>query len=269
MTMKNALYLFCFTRSHEAPLPEGDGFAGSGPLVQENFRDIAAVVCTVPLEDFIGSSADEKLQDLGWVGPRALRHEQVIEEVMRHSPVLPARFGTLFSSRERLLTLVEDNYAKIDRFLDHIKNKQEWAVKCVLSKADAMQSVSAKYISARREELDSMPPGLRYFKERQMMAEVEKELSRWLTEVCKKIAQELSNLSVDSSKRRIAQALEDNGMEVVANWAFLINGGAVENLKDSIERANGDFKDRGLFFKCSGPWPPYTFSPSLEMATTP
>ena len=139
--MKNAIYLFCLARSHHALLPQGDGVSGNGPLVQENFRDVTAVVCSVPLEDFIGSSADERLQDLSWVGPRALRHEQVIEEVMQNSPVLPARFGTLFSSRESLLALVENNYAKIDQFLDHIKDKEEWAVKCVLSRADAMKSV--------------------------------------------------------------------------------------------------------------------------------
>lgn len=264
--MKNATYLFCLARSHQTLLPEGDGVSDCGPLELENFSDVAAVVCTVPLEDFVGSSADERLQDLSWVGPRALRHEQVIEEVMQNSPVLPARFGTLFSSRESLSALVENNYAKIDQFLDHIKDKEEWSVKCVLSRADAMQGVLAEHVSERQAELASMPPGLRYFKERQMTAEVEKGLSRWLTEVCKGVAQELRSLSVDSSKRSIAQALEENNMEVVANWAFLINRDAVQDLKASIARTNGALKERGLLFKCSGPWPPYTFSPALEMA---
>ena len=117
-----------------------------------------------------------------------------------------------------------------------------------------------------RQKLASMAPGLRYFKERQMVAEAEKGLSRWLTGVCKGVAQELSSLSADSSKRSIAQALENNTMEVVANWAFLIKGDAVQKLKTSIARTNGALNDRGLFFKCSGPWPPYTFSPALEMA---
>jgi hypothetical protein len=263
--MNNALYLFCLARSHEALLSEGDGVGCGGPLVQEDFRDVTAVACTVPLEDFVGSSADERLQDLAWVAPRALRHEQVIEEVMRHSPVLPARFGTLFSSRESLLALVENNYAKIDQFLDYVKDKEEWAVKCLLSRSDAMQSVFAEQASDRQSELDSMPPGLRYFKKRQMAAEAEKGLNRWLSEVCKGVAQQLASIAADSSKRSISQALEDKGMEVVANWAFLINEDAVQNFETSIARINGPLKERGLFFKCSGPWPPYTFSPALEM----
>ena len=36
--------------------------------------------------------------DLAWVAPRVCRHEAVIEEAMRQSPVLPARFATLFQT---------------------------------------------------------------------------------------------------------------------------------------------------------------------------
>ena len=68
----------------------------------------AASLCSGPVrgngqirrEEFAGPEAELNLQQLSWVGPRALRHEAVIEEVMASSPVLPARFGTLFSSAE-------------------------------------------------------------------------------------------------------------------------------------------------------------------------
>ena len=38
------------------------------------------------------------MEDLAWVAPRALRHEEVILTVMEQGPVLPVRFGTVFSS---------------------------------------------------------------------------------------------------------------------------------------------------------------------------
>jgi hypothetical protein len=235
------------------------------PLSHENFRDVTAVVRTVSLDDYIGLSADERLQDLAWVGPKALRHEQVIEEVMQYSPVLPARFGTLFSTRDSLLELVENNYVEIDRFLTHISDKEEWAVKCAFSRSSAKKRLLDEKLAVMSENLQAMAPGLRYFKERQITAEVDKGLSRWLAGVCGAVERELKALSADSEKRSVIKALEDGTMEVVANWAFLVNEYAVQTFEAAIVRWNEKLSEQGIILKCSGPWPPYTFSPTLEM----
>ena len=66
------------------------------------FQDLAAVWSPVPVEDFCGSEAEERMLDLTWIGPRVIRHQEVVAGVMRHSPVLPARFGTIFSSSANL-----------------------------------------------------------------------------------------------------------------------------------------------------------------------
>jgi len=262
--MEKAIYLFCLACSGEVPPLEGAGISGSERLFQEDFRDVTAVVCNVQLDEFVGSSADQRLQELAWVGPRALQHEQVIEEVMQYSPVLPARFGTLFSSRESLQGLLENNHSQIGQFLVHMRDKEEWAVKCILSRATAKQRLLSEKLSKLQKDLDSTPPGMRYFKERQVMAEVDKALSRWLAEVCNAVAEKLKVFSVDSKKRGLVQAPEDNSMEMVANWAFLVGRSVVQNFKAMVDKANRDHNDQGLFFRCSGPWPPYTFSPPLD-----
>jgi len=265
MTMRSAIYLFCLGWSGQAPPLKGFGISGNELLFHENFRDVTAVVCTASLDDYIGLSAEEKLQDLAWVGPRALRHEQVIEEVMQHSPVLPARFGTLFSSRDRLLKLMQNNYVKIDEFLTDTSDKEEWAVKCAFSRSDAKKRLLSEKLAVMSENLQAMSPGLRYFKERQIVAEVDKGLSRWLAGVCGAVEKELKALAADSAKRSVIKALEDDTMEVMANWAFLVSGDAVQTLEATIERWNEELSEQGIVFKCSGPWPPYTFSPILEM----
>jgi len=267
--MQSAIYLFCFGCSGQVPSLKGLGVSGNEPLFQEEFRDVTAVVCAVSLDDFIGSSADERLQDLAWLGPRALRHGQVIEEVLRYSPVLPARFGTLFSSRDSLLDLVQNNYARIDQFLTHIGDKEEWAVKCSFSRSNAKKRLASEKLALLTNDMNSMSPGLRYFKERQIMAEVDKDLSRWLTDVCNPVVEELKGLSTDYAKRTVLQSLEDNTMEVVANWAFLVNEQAVQTFEAAVERWNEDLSEEGIVFKCSGPWPPYTFSPRLDTKPAP
>jgi len=267
MTMQSAIYLFCLARSGQRPSFEGSGMSDNEPLFHENFRDVIAVVCTVSLDDYIGLSADERLQDLAWLGPRALRHEQVIEEEMQCSPVLPARFGTLFSSRDSLLELVAKNYVEIDQFLTHISDKEEWAVKCAFSRSNAKERLLAEKLAVMSEDLQAMAPGLRYFKERQITAEVDKGLSRWLAGVCGAVERELKALSADSAKRSVIKALEDDALEVVANWAFLVSEYAVQTFEAAIERWNEELREQGIVLKCSGPWPPYTFSPPLKMGS--
>jgi hypothetical protein len=94
---------------------------------------------------------------------------------------------------------------------------------------------------------------------------VDKGLSRWLVDLCHTVIEELRGFSADSAKRNLIKATEDNTMEVVANWAFLVNEHEVQTFEAVIEGWNKNLSEEGIFLKCSGPWPPYTFSPTLEM----
>src|SRR3990172_3118588 len=97
-SFESALYLFCLARPHVAPCAQGIGLDEQSPLYLQTFQDVTAVIGNVLLDDFCGPAADEHMQDLAWLGPRGHRHEAVVERAMQCSPVLPARFGTLFSS---------------------------------------------------------------------------------------------------------------------------------------------------------------------------
>jgi hypothetical protein len=84
---------------------------------------------------FRGEEAEARLRDLSWLGPRACRHEAVIEEAMRHGPVLPARFATLFASADSLRGFVLRHRSAIAGFFSEIGDQQEWAVKGLLVRA--------------------------------------------------------------------------------------------------------------------------------------
>jgi len=96
------IYLFCLTPAVPRPEFAGTGIDGEHPLFVEVIGDVAAVLAEVNIEDFVGPESQEKMEDLKWVAPRALCHEEVILTVMEQCPVLPVRFGTVFSSMEAL-----------------------------------------------------------------------------------------------------------------------------------------------------------------------
>lgn len=262
--MTSALYLFCLARGGLVPPIEGTGINGTEMLEAKDISNVTAVVCEVPAHEFSGSSAEAKLQDLAWVGPRAVRHEQVIEEVMSHSPVLPARFGSLFSSMEALERVVNSNLATIRGFLDSVANGEEWAVKACLSKAEALKAMVADKICEVSDTLSSLNPGMRYFKERQIHAEAEKELAGWVREACKAVSDELISCSTGCRQRKIVGLGSGEGdKQTVLNWAFLVDRSFVPDFLNRVEQTNARCNIRGLFFECSGPWPPYSFTPPL------
>lgn len=264
--MEQALYLFCLARAGLAPELHITGLTSDSPLVVEAFGDVAAVVCEVPLDDFSGPSAETRLQDLGWVGPRAVRHGQVIEHVMQYSPVLPARFGTLFSSRESLGRLVQRNSREIITFLDSVAHKDEWAVKGLVSDAKVRELLFSAKLVDQRGVLVSLSPGVRYFKEKQIQAEVDKEMGHWLKEIMNTVAAQLTECSEDWRRREVVfETQEGDDRETVVNWAFLVDRGVADDFETRIYRANTEYNAGGVYFELSGPWPPYSFAPALEM----
>src|SRR5215475_5260127 len=140
-----ALYLFCLARSGPLPELDGTGVDGQSPLVVRSFADLAAVLSTVSVADFCGPAAERRMNDLSWLAPRACRHEAVIEEVMRYCPVLPARFGILFSALESLEGLLLKHHRAISRFLDRVTDHEEWGVKGRLDREQALAELEGRY----------------------------------------------------------------------------------------------------------------------------
>ncbi len=264
--MKDGIYLFCIARSDLLPEIDGKGVDGRNLLFLHRLSDITAVVSIISLEDFCGESAESRMQDFSWVGPRAYRHEVVIEQVMRHSPVLPVRFGTIFSSLENLEKRLKKHRVPISRFLDQMSNQEEWSVKGFLDRAKAKEKLLSIHLCQQEDRLASLSAGMRYFEEKRIGARVEKELCSWLRKVCRKIGGNLNRYASEFCERKLLprNATGSDGRDMILNWAFLVPRSAVDDFCKLIDRANKDQAYLGLSFELSGPWPPYSFYPSLD-----
>ena len=263
--MEQAVYLFCLARRDRLPELQGEFFDDNG-LFHEALGDVAAIVCHVRMEDFVGAAAEARLEDLSWVGPRAVRHGEIIEKVAGRSPVLPARFGTLFSTMESLRGLLEQHRAQMSEHLDYLTHKDEWSVKVLIEKDRARNYLLSEKLAVQANDLASLPPGARYFKEKQLAAALEGEFRAWLSSVCEVVGTDLSGCSASISKRRpVAAFQQESHKEIIANWAFLVSRDNMPDFRERVERANGSYADQGLCLDISGPWPPYSFTPELTM----
>lgn len=259
--VEEGIYLFCFARREVLPGIAGPGLDERSPVSSWAFRDVVAVLSRAPLKAFCGPSGEAHLQDLTWVGPRACRHEEVIERTMRHSPVFPARFGTLFSSLERLERLLETHYDTVSAFLNYAADKEEWGVKGLLDEAEAERHL----LSAPSLALPSSP-GARYLAERQRRAEVDRRLKSWAEGVGASVAEDLQGRAAESrSLRTLPREASGRDRSVAFNRAFLLLRSAREDFRLRVEQISAEHSAQGLTLELSGPWPPYSFCPSLGL----
>jgi hypothetical protein len=270
--MPQGLYLYCLARFDRLPPSPllGRGLDGQNSLAVAIVQNLAAVWSPVPLEDFCGPEAEERLRDLTWIGPRVIRHQEVVAGVMRHSPVLPARFGTIFSSMANLEKVLQRHYDTIAGFLKRLTDQEEWAVKGLLDRPGAKEKLFSLKLAREAASLEALSPGKRYFEEQRLRAACDQELHGWVQEVCREVWTDLRYYAAEARERRLlSREATGSDKDMVWNWALLMPRQAVGGFQALIQDVNAQYAERGLVLECTGPWPPYSFCPALDMEPEP
>jgi hypothetical protein len=265
MNKGEAIYLYCLARSGLPQLGCESGPDKTIPLSRYSFQALTAVVSAVSLEEFSGPDAEARLQDLSWIGPRACRHEAVVETVMRYSPIFPVPFGTIFSSPEKLQDFLRNHHDRIATFLAQVEGRDEWAVKGLLDAASAKQSFFAEFLKRTLPDRQALTPGRRYFEEKRLQKQMEKEWQCRLEGVGKKLADNLSRHAAAFYRRKIPPREAPGADEaMLLNWAFLVQRSRLPEFRACLDRNSARYQDLGLQLRLSGPWPPYSFRPMLS-----
>src|SRR5581483_1399659 len=192
MDNQTAYYLYCLARSAvELKLADEGVFLWSA-------NEMSAVIGEVRRDEFCGPDAEARLQDLTWLAPRACRHEIVIEHVMSQAPVLPARFATLFRSLGSLDRFLLDHRQSILNFFEQLGDKREWAVKGLLNRLVADQSVSC--------ERSVLSPGRDYLEKKRGDNELRQKRSRRLDLVYQEAARKLQAHASGFRERKVWKA---------------------------------------------------------------
>jgi len=263
--MNDSLYLFGLVPADTTTVPAGAGIDGTHPLERLELGELTAVISTVSRQEFVGFEAEERLRDLAWVGPRALRHQAVIRDLMEQGPVVPVQFATLFSDAENLRARITRHQALLLAFLERTRNQAEWSVKALYDRKSTLARITKRTLAEQETELAALAPGRRYFEEQKLRKAVESELSTTLAETCRWLYERLGETATEACKVRL-QTQEQSGLalDMAANWAFLIARSALDAFEQRIDKLSGAGNPGALQLWMSGPWPPYSFSPRLD-----
>ncbi len=255
------VYLFCFACPAAIAAVGGPGLEDTRAVSCEVAGGVVAVVAPVNVEEYSGPASEANLRDLGWMAPRVFHHETVIERVMRSSPVLPARFGTIFASQQSMERFLARHHIAITSFLESITGKEEWAVKGFLERSKAEERLVEA--DDRFLKLPSSP-GIRYMQLQRLRAEAGKAVASWAATLVRAIGEELELEADDVRTMKLrAPDAPEKLLEEIANWAFLLRREAVGRFRERVEHVGARYREQGVHLEVSGPWPPYNFCPSL------
>ncbi|MBI5445383.1 MAG: GvpL/GvpF family gas vesicle protein [Deltaproteobacteria bacterium] len=258
--LDSPLYLYCFALSERLTTL-------APPLLAVRVRSVAAVAREVLLADFSGPEAEEKARDLAWIGPRALEHNRVVEEVWAQSPVFPVPFGALYSSEAALVRFATVHEGAIRAFLHRVHRAAEWAAKVFLDRERALAHLLFRRGTA--DETASLSPGARYLRERKAAQAGDGELRRWLEASANEIERSLAEHAPEFRQRRPLETQDQPGLRMIFNWAWLVEKERAGDFAAAAERLHRAYEGRGLALQLSGPLPPYSFVPPLGEVEAP
>ncbi len=257
------LYVFCVTRA-TTPALDGPGLTADTTLTRVVQGELAAVLCQVDLREWTGPEAETRLRDLDWLGPRAVRHEAVIEQVMADAPVLPLRFGSLFSSAASVRAWLRAGTSEIDRFLHAGAALEEWSLKGWL---DVPRAEAARLNADPRLKALPASPGVRYLLEQKLRQDITKSVRAWARSIEQQLLVELRELVARTrSLRALSGDVSGRTEEVMFHQALLVPRAVRDELAARVTTLSTELSAQGLALELTGPWPLYSFVPPLASA---
>src|SRR5260370_10668531 len=124
----NALYLYGVSAKSRLRKLRSAGVDGVHPVQAVTCGDFHCWVSSVDAVAF-SDAINRNMENLDWLALHRVRHQQVVGEIAAKSAVIPARFGTVFSSEEALLSNVTARKRVLKKVLAKVNAADEWGVK--------------------------------------------------------------------------------------------------------------------------------------------
>jgi gas vesicle protein GvpL/GvpF len=179
-----------------------------------------------------GSKADEELQA---TEANLWAHEAVVESLMEEGAVLPARFGTVLQSVDRLRDELMSRQEEFALALDRVRGRVELGVRAAWPQrvlVDMPAESGRGYLARKLEQ------------------------QRAAADATSSVHEPLALIAVDSTVR----VLQTPCLTLVGS--YLVDRGDVERFRAEAERLARALA--GAQLACTGPWPPYSFTSQEE-----
>jgi hypothetical protein len=258
------LYLYGIVRRSALDLSGVDGIEGARDVVFVGTSELACAVSPVPRAAYNQETLNLRGQQLDWLGPRAMRHQQVIDHLRQTGAVIPLKFGTLCSKVEDVRDILQAHRQPLLHSLEFLQGRDEWGVK-VYADAD-LTGQAIDQAGGAPKETAPVSPGEAYFlrKKRQKLAS--DRISVRISELEDEIYERLLPCAVDARKGRCVGPPSEPSRLPVLNAALLLDQDKITALEEIVGQLEADYRTYGIVIELSGPWAPYGFCGGLGQA---
>lgn len=273
-----SVYLYCLRESakmgsngsgvadgdiHAAPLRAPAAIGGETVSIRA-FEGIEAIVSAMNPDD-LAEMREKAREDIHWIREKAVAHQRVVMEAMGLSqPVVPIRFGMIFSADERLATAIATWKPALIAAFERIRAKQEWGVKLFLPDTGKFENrvrEQSDVLRRKSAEIAALPAGKAYFMEEELKREIEDECARRLAAEARRAYEMLESASAEATLVKCLDAKLTGRRERMAlNAACLVAGDHLPEFDTAIEELREAVATQGLLLERSGPWPAYHFT---------
>ena len=243
--------------------PRPDAFSGLDHVRCIQFKDMAALVSNVSLDEFDESQLPARLNDPKWLERKLWAHQQVLDRVLGIATVVPMKFATVFKSELRLLAALDAHYEGILELFKKLKGKHEYALKVFLKRALLEAEVEQTHPRAQvlKKQCAGQLQGTAYLVRKQLDKLLGEETEKRLNQRLQTIYERLGDVADERRLNLVtAEQVTKPQAEMVLNAALLAAVGRRDEVLTTVSALENEFSSGGFTFQVVGPFPPYNFS---------
>jgi Gas vesicle synthesis protein GvpL/GvpF len=260
-----AYYVYCIAESAAAAqLPVESlpaAIEDDSKLEWISINALAALASQVPRATYSEENLTEQLTDATWTAIRAMRHETVVEHVVKRATLIPLRFGTIYLERSGVEQMLTDNSRELESIIEQLRGREEWGVNVYSDRAVLLSSITSVSPVLRDlvQRAEQAPPGQSYLMQKKIETMKVDEARASVNRIVDQIEQTLKAQSDDARRLRILKVETTEHGELKAKFAFLVKRAAFEEFRDAAERLAQEHQPAGIRLELTGPWPVYNF----------
>ena len=250
------LYVYAIAR--ERVTPEGEAIDGSNRFGATGENGVCAVFTPVSAEEFSQEVIDRRAGDLEWLGAIGYRHQAVMAQLMKLTPIIPLRAFTLFSGEDALRAYLDENRERLDKSLTRLDGKQEWTLRIELDPPRWYDAIGKRVESLRalQDEIANAAPG-KAFLLRKKMDEAKKKASQTAED---SLVGELEAAVLGKLRAETVAESRQRREGAFPQITVLVNRDEEAVLHELHAELAARYEPEGVTIALQGPWPPYTFA---------
>lgn len=218
--------------------------------------ELLAAVSDVPAVDFEEEPLNEHVRDMAWLGPRAIAHQDVNEQLFDASEAMvPLAFGTVFREDARVRDLLARDSARLREQLARVRGCAEWVVALhQLAEIDVQGTAS---VLALKSEIEASGPGRAHLLRRQLATLERDETRRIRADAATHLLEALRATALEVFQEPLPT---DTVERPLLRASVLARRDTESEFRDQVDRLRERWPEPSYRLLLTGPWPPYRFA---------